>query len=444
MTRGRRPPGPPWTATPRLLGQLFTDRLELIGSATSTYGDAVRIAIGPKALYVFNHPDHVKYLLADNNTNYHKGIGLAEARRTLGDGLLTSDGELWSKQRRTVAPAFSTKRIARQAAVVAEEGRALVDRLLASHGRGPVDLVGEMTRLTLGVLGRSLLDADLGAFGSIRHSFESVQDQAMFEAVTLGLVPRWLPLPIHRRFRRSRRELRQVADELIARRRSAPVPGADDVLSRLVASADGETGLRQARDELITLLLAGHETTASTLSWTMTLLDRHPEVADRIHQEAVDVLGDRPPEYEDLHRLTYTSMVVEEVLRLYPPVWLLPRIAVDDDEVAGYSVPAGSDVVVCTYTLHRHPEFWPEPDRFAPERFAPQGASGRPRYSYIPFGAGPRFCVGNSLGVLESVFVVAMIARELRLSTLPGARIVPEPMLSLRVRGGLSMTVHPV
>jgi enediyne biosynthesis protein E7 len=192
----------------------------------------------------------------------------------------------------------------------------------------------------------------------------------------------------------------------------------------------------------VTLLLAGHETTASTLGWTLYLIDRHPEVRERLHEEAVSVLGDRLPVFEDLPRLRYTGMVLEEVMRLFPPVWILPRKAQGDDEVGGFRVPAGADVLICPYTLHRHPAFWPDPERFDPERFAAP-ASERPRYAYIPFGAGPRFCVGNNLGLLEATFVVAQLARELRLSKAPGYRVVPEPMLSLRVRGGLPMTVAP-
>jgi len=447
--RGTRrvPPGPPRTATLGLLKNLTTDRLKLMSSAASGYGDAVRMAIGPKVLYFFNHPDSAKHVLADNSANYHKGIGLVQAKRALGDGLLTSEGGLWREQRRLIQPAFQHKRIVAQAGIVAAEASGLVDRLRSHVDGAPVDVTGEVTRFTLGVLGRTLLDADLGAFGSIGHAFEAVQDQAMFEMVSLSMVPTWLPLPKQLRFRRARRELQRVVDTLVSERDAwaGGVTG-DDVLSRLIESthreADPAVGHQRMRDELVTLLLAGHETTASTLSWTLHLVAHHPEVRARLHAEAVDVLGDRPPEYEDLRMLTYTSMVVQEAMRLYPPVWILPRLAQQDDEVAGYHVPAGADVLVCPYTLHRHPGLWDEPDVFDPERFSPERTANRPRYAYIPFGAGPRFCVGSSLGTLEAIFAIAMIARELRLSAVPGHHVVPEPMLSLRVRGGLLMTVH--
>ncbi|SEP52412.1 cytochrome P450 [Amycolatopsis saalfeldensis] len=445
MSSRRVPPGPPRTAMVGLLRKLAEDRLGLMTSAADRYGDAVRMAIGPKTLYFFNHPDHAKHVLADNAANYHKGIGYVQARRALGDGLLTSEGELWREQRRTIQPVFQHKRIAAQAGMVAEESAKLVARLRAKEGGGPVDVLEELTGFTLGVLGQSLLDADLGSFHSIGHSFEAVQDQAMFEMQSMSMVPMWVPLPKQLRFRRARKDLQLVVDRLVDDRVRGPRPDGDDVLTRLIEStaqeSDHRVGEQRMRDEMITLLLAGHETTASTLGWTLYLVDRHPEVLARLHAEAVEVLGDRLPGYEDLRRLKYTAMVLNEVMRLYPPVWILPRQAQADDEVGGYHVPAGSDVLVCPYTLHRHPGFWDDPARFDPDRFHPDRSDSRPRYAFIPFGAGPRFCVGNHLGMMEATFVTAMIARDLRLAKVPGYEVVAEPMLSLRVRGGLPMSV---
>ncbi|OLT19157.1 cytochrome P450 [Actinomadura sp. CNU-125] len=438
---------------PGVFGKLVRDRLGLMTSAVTEYGDAVRVAAGPKTLYIFNHPDHAKHVLADNSGNYVKGIGLQQARRALGDGLLTSEGERWREQRKTIQPVFQHARIAAQATAVAEEASGLVERLKARRGLGTVDVVEEMTGLTLGVLGRTLLDADLGGFSSIGRAFERVQDQAMFEMVSLSMVPMWVPLPRQLRFRRARAELRRVVDRLVADRRAGWSPEADDALSRLVAAvrkeADPAAADRRLHDELVTLLLAGHETTASTLGWSLHLIDGHPDVRRRLHEEAVEVLGDRLPVYDDLRRLTYTSTVIQEAMRLYPPVWILTRQAVNDDEVGGFRVPAGSDVLICPYTLHRHPDYWEEPDSFVPERFAPENAGEpgspreRPRYAYIPFGAGPRFCVGSNLGLMEATFVLALVSRDLRLVGVPGRRVTPEPMLSLRIRGGLPMTVHP-
>jgi cytochrome P450 len=418
-----------------------------MSEAVAEYGDAVRVAIGPKTLYIFNHPDHAKHVLADNAANYHKGIGYTEAKRALGDGLLTSEGALWKEQRRTIQPVFQHKRIAAQADVIVAEALGLVARLRAHQGAGaPVDVLSEITALTLGVLGSTLLDADLGEFESVGHSFEAVQDQAMFEMETLGMIPRWLPLKGQRAFRSARADLQRVVGLLVAHRKANPVEAGDDVLTRLIASTGKESDPRVAdrrmRDELVTLLLAGHETTASTVGWTLDFVSRHPEVRERLHAEAVAVYGDRRPTYEDLTGLRYTNMVLQEAMRLHPPVWILPRRALADDEVGGYHVPAGAEVLICPYTLHRHPRYWAEPERFDPERFDPDVKSDRPRYAHIPFGAGPRFCVGNHLGMMEATFIISTLMRDLKLAAVPGFRVTPEPMMSLRLGGGLPMFVH--
>lgn len=448
MTRpaGRAAPGPPRTQTFRLLRKLATDRLGLMTEARE-YGDAVRVAIGPKTLHVFNHPEYAKHVLADNAGNYAKGIGYIQARRALGDGLLTSDGERWRTQRRTIQPVFAHRRIAAQADAIVDEAQQLVTRLAGHAGAaGSVDVLDELTDFTLGVLGRTLLDADLSPFGSVGASFEAVQDQAMFEMESLGMVPTWLPLRRQRRFRRARKDLARITDRLVARRQATLRADGDDVLTRLILSTrqehDPDVGRRRLHDELITLMLAGHETTASTLGWALYLVDGYPEVARRLHEEAVAVLSDRRPQHADLAKLTYTAQVISEATRLYPPVWILTRQAKQDDDVGGYHVPAGGDVLICPYTLHRHPDYWDDPDTFDPDRFAPDRPTDRPRYAHIPFGAGPRFCVGSHLGLMEATFVLAMLARELRLHTVPGFRAVPEPMLSLRISGGLPMTVR--
>ncbi|WP_204299387.1 cytochrome P450 [Actinoplanes campanulatus] len=425
---------------------MVRSRLDVMTWAAAEYGDAVRLPLGPKTLYFFNHPDHARHVLADNAGNYTKGLGMVHARRALGDGLLTSEGALWRRQRRTIQPVFQAKRIADQLGAIRDEAESLAARLRTAAGRGQVDMREEMTAFTLGVLGRTLLDADLSRFASVSDSFEAVQDQAMFDAISLGTVPLWLPLPLQTRFRRARRDLQRIVDRLAADRAAKPAGG--DLISRLIESfrkdADQRSARTRMRDELVTLLLAGHETTASTLTWAFHLLDEHPHAWERLHDEAVDVLGGGPLTLTGLHQLTYTTQVIEETIRLYPPVWLLPRIAVAADEIGGFPVPAGADVLLCPYLLHRHPAFWTAPDRFDPDRFDTASTARRERYSYIPFGAGPRFCIGNSLGMMEATVALATVARDLRLRKAPGYRVSGEAMLTLRVRGGLPMTVHPV
>ncbi|MET8232747.1 cytochrome P450 [Micromonospora sp. NPDC005298] len=438
-------PGPPPWATPGLLRKLWGDRLRLLSDAADEYGDVVRFAMGPKTLYFFNHPDHARHVLTDNAANYHKGLGLAEARRRiLGDGLLTSEGETWRGQRRVVSPAFRRERIAGFADVVAEAGVQLTGRLEARTG-DVVDVAGEMTALTMDVLGRTLLDADLSPLSFLGSAFETAQEQAMFEMVTLGALPLWLPLPRHRRFRAARRQIEDAVRTLVNTREQGAGTDGSDLMAMLLRAGGGEpnadarwTGLR---DQIVTMLLAGHETTASTLSWTWYLLSQHPEVAERMRAEAVAALGDRTPVYADLTGLPYTTMVIQETMRLYPAVWGLPRRALAADEIGGYPVPAGADVMISPYTLHRHRDFWTEPDQFRPERFAADAPPVAHRYAYIPFGAGPRVCVGSHLGMLEATLIAAMVARRFRFEFAGPAEPVPEAMLSLRVRGGLPVRV---
>jgi enediyne biosynthesis protein E7 len=440
----RTMPGPPRTATVPLLARMVHHRLEVMEYAVGNFGDAVRLPLGHKTLYVFNHPEHAGHVLVDNAANYRKGIGQVHARRVMGNGLLTSDGELWRRQRKTIQPLFQARRLAGLVTVMAEEAEKLVARLRESADRGPVDIRDEMTGFALGVLGRSLLDADLGRFATIGESLEAIQDQAMFEVMSLGAVPLWVPLPRQLRFRRARKDLQHIVDRLAAEGRSRT--GGQDIVSRLLESAgreqDHRAGRARMRDELVTLLLAGHETTASTMSWAFYLLDKHPEAWERVHAEAVEVFSRGTPDAAALHRLRFTTNVIQETLRLYPPVWLLPRIAEDADEIGGYLVPAGADVLISPYLMHRNRELWDSPLRFDPDRFGKQGTPGGHRYAYIPFGAGPRFCIGNNLGMMEATLVLSAVARDLRLRKVPDYQVVGEPMLTLRVRGGLPMTVH--
>jgi len=358
--------------------------------------------------------------------------------------LLTSEDEVWKHQRRIIQPAFRRDRLAGFASAVTDAGQALTARLSARVG-DTVDMSEEMTRLTMSVLGKSLLDADLSPLRMLGPAFEVAQDRAMFEMVSLGAVPVWLPLPRNHRFWRAKRQLEDAIEVLVAGRAHARGGDGTDLLSILAGAYSGERNARKRwsgmRDELITILLAGHETTASTLSWTWYLLGGHPEAEAALHAEAVEVLGGRTPGHEDLVRLPYTTTVIQEAMRLYPPVWGLTRRSLAADEVGGYRVPAGADVMISPYTLHRHPGFWPNPDQFRPERFASSAAVTTHRYAYIPFGAGPRVCVGSHLGMMEATLIAAMVAREFRFELAVGARPAPEAMLSLRVRGGLPVRV---
>lgn len=436
-TTGRRRTLPPaalrgrWSA----LRAAARDRLALM-TEVAAQADAVTLRMGSKTLLVFNRPEYARHVLRDNHSNYRKGIGLVQSRRALGDGLLTSEGERWRRQRALVQPLFAGERLSAFAPVVAAEASRLGNRWRERSAAGAVDMVSEMTGFTLGVLGKVLLNADLRAYTFVEEAFAAVQQQAMFEMVTLGLVPHWLPLSGQRRFRRARAELDRVVDDLVGMRAGE---AGDDLVSTLLADADREPGVAGVRDELITLMLAGHETTASTLSWLWLEIDRHPEVAGRLRAESERVLGGRPATAADMPRLTYTMAVVHEVMRLHPPVWILPRTAVEEDEIGGYHVPAGADVLICPYILHRHPGLWHAPDRFDPDRFAAARPGERAQYAYLPFGGGPRACVGSNLGLLEACICVATLVSRFRIELVPGTRVSTVANLSLRPHPALPM-----
>ena len=441
--RARAVPVAPGYTVIGMLPAARRDRLGLMTGLAGQFGDAVRFTIGPRPFYFFNHPDHVRHILIDNSANYHKGIGLIQARRALGQGLLTSDGASARRQRRAMAPAFGRQHVPDFAAAVSAAAQDLLAWLSRQVDQGPADVTGELRQLTLRVLGRSLLGRDLAPVRPISNAFDVVQDQAMYEVLTLGLVPHWLPLPRNVRFRQARRLLNDVVSGLLPDRAAAAddAQHRDDLVGRLCSAsqepAGGVAQSDQLRDELLTVLLAGHETTASTLGWTWHLIDQHPDTAGRLRAEAGRVLSDRLPGIAEVEELRYTKAVVLESLRLFPPVWLLSRRAVAPDVVDGYHVPSGADVLLSPFTLHRHPAFWVDPERFDPGRFADGEISDAQRQAYLPFGVGPRACIGSTLGLLETTLVTAMIAREYTLRSVPGRQPVPEAMLSLRPAGGL-------
>jgi cytochrome P450 len=314
------------------------------------------------------------------------------------------------------------------------------------HDGSTLDIHQEMMRLTLAVVGKTLFDADVeGEAEEIGQALSTALK--LFDTVTLpfaGLMEK-LRLPSVRRFERAKARLDQTIYRIIHERRGSP-EDRGDLLSMLLLATDTEgdgTGMTdlQLRDECMTLFLAGHETTANALTWTFYLLARHPEVMDRVRAEALDVLGDRPPTYEDLAALPCTERVVREALRLYPPIWALERRAMVADELGGYPIPAGSTVIVSPWVTHRHPAFWSAPERFDPERFTGAQAEDRPTLAFLPFGAGPRFCIGGHFAITEAVVITALVIRRWKLHLAAGHAVVPEPGITLRARHGVVLTL---
>jgi cytochrome P450 len=411
------------------------------------FGDIVRFRMGPRVYHLVNHPDYIGHVLRDRQQNYQKGIGLMQAKAILGNGLLTSDGDLWLHQRRLMQPAFHSQRIAELTPIITKVVSSFLDRWEGARTSGaPLDVSAEMTRLTLRVLGETLFRMDVAERADeVADAFAVVADDAIRRMAAIVPWPRSLPTSRNLRLRRAHRTLDTFVAGIIEHRRRESREGGD-LLSRLMVEG-GPRGSsimtdRQLRDELMTMLLAGHETTASALTWTWYLLSRYPHAEREVSLEVARVLAGRLPAFEDCARLTFTRMVIEESLRLYPPVWLIPRQAVSDDAIGGFRIPAGSGVLISPFAVHRHPIFWDNPEGFDPDRFAPGRAERRPAYAYLPFGAGHRSCIGSGFGMLESQLVVAMTVQRYRLDLVAGASVEPEAVLTLRPRAGLPMTVH--
>jgi cytochrome P450 len=415
-------------------------------SAARRFGDVVYFKIGPRRGYLITNPADVRHVLQDNARNYHKSPLYDKLRLSIGNGLLTSEDEFWLRQRRIAQPAFHRHRIAALASVMADAARdaAAQWEAIASAGR-PVDVGEEMMRLTRTVVLRALLGADLGPFGAEVDGAWTIINQHIGESFwSLGFTDRW-PTPKYRRFQAARAVLRAAVDHVIGERRRSP-SDRGDLLSMLMSARDEETGEamtdEQLRVEVTTFLLAGQETTSLALTWTWYLLSQHPGAAQRLEDEIDAVLGGRPPEYADLANLPYARMVVDEAMRLFPPAWGFSRQALNDDELGGYHLPRGWLAFVMPYVLHRLPAFWDDPDAFDPERFTPERSATRSKYVYIPFGAGPRQCIGSHFALIEAQLVLATLAQSYRLQLAPGHRIEPWPLITLRPRFGMPMTIE--
>jgi cytochrome P450 len=432
---------------------LLRDPLGTYERARRTYGDLVRLVAGPPGRRVVLHlvfePEQVRQALADHGHTKDMAF-YTETAETLGDALLTSDGERWCRQRRIIQPLFTRQRMTAYVAAMAEDAARLAASWDAAAAAGrPVDLHREMTAFTLRVIGRLLFGADVdAAIGEVGAAFPVLNRYVHQRIVSPVRWPRSWPTPANRRAASSRATLDAVVDQIIARRRAGPArPEADDLVARLLAARDPDTGDHlddtEVREQVLLFLLAGHETTATALTFTLHLLGRHPEEQRRVRDEAREVLGDRAPTAADAASLARTTRVVKEALRLYPPVYGVGRRTGAAGTVGGYLLPAGSVVVVSPWVTHRHPRHWPDPDRFDPERFTPEREAGRHRYAYLPFGAGPRACLGSHFAMLEAVIAAASVVRGYRLETPPG----PLPLatgITLRPAAAVPCTLRPV
>ena len=384
-----------------------------------------------------------------NHRNYRRSRNSDKLRRALGNGLLTNDGTSWLKQRRLMQPAFHRKRIAHFGDTMTDETQKLLAAWQAEPTRGkPLDVSGEMMRLTLAIVSRTMFGTTvMQETEQLGPAVTELQEDTLRRQFVLVDLPEWVPLPKLRRAKEARKAIERVVTGIIESRRRSGVSEHEDLLSMLMNARDADTGEpmddAQLRDEVRTIFLAGHETTSNALAWTWYLLARNPNAATKLRAELDRVLGGRLPTTDDIPQLPYTKMVVEESMRLLPPVWAISREAISDDEVGGYRIPAGSTLVLSQFLTHRHPDFWDDPESFDPERFSPDRTKDRHRFAYFPFGGGPRICIGSSFAMLEAQLLLATIAQRYDLDLVPGHPVELEPLVTLRPRYGIMMTPRP-
>jgi cytochrome P450 len=423
------------------LANIAADPLECL-TALSKHGDTVpyQTAYGP--IYLINHAAGARRVLQSGN--YVRGSML---KMVLGDGLLASEGPYWRRQRRVMQPAFHQRRVAGMDSVITSIAAEMLGRWREFSASGqPVDVAAEMPRLTLRIIAKALFSVDLNdQLDALSGAVTQLDEELGRFASMLFTAPPQMSLARNRRFETALREVDRVVQNIIVGRRGSDEK-IDDLLGLLLSHRGKEDGKgladRQIRDEAVTMLLAGHVTTANALSFTWYLLARHPAVEARVHDEVDRVLGRRVPTARDIPELRYTRMVLHESLRLYPPVWFISRKAVADDVVGGCRIPAGAPVVVSPYLLHRHPDYWVDPERFDPERFDPGNAADRSDHAYLPFGGGQHACIGAHFAMLEGQLILATVAQRYRLSLTGETQVEPVPALTLKVRDPLPMNLQ--
>lgn len=440
-------PGPSGAEMLRQLRDIQRMPHEFLLSCARTYGGVTQFPIGNLPVYAVSDPAGVRHILQDNARNYTKDtIQFNTLALVTGEGLLTSDGDYWLRQRRMMQPAFHRQR-------VAAFGRTMVgatEKMLARWDSLPdgvtLDIDHEMMKLTLEIVGQTLFSTDLSAAaGDLVQAVLITLDYIVYRAQTPLALPPFAPTPRNRAFNRALQTLDNAVYRLIAARRAESTKIQNgDLLDLLLAARTGDgqpMSDRQLRDEIITLIIAGHETVASALTWTWYLLAKNPTVTTALATELAQRLNGRPPSVDDLPNLPYTRAVFDEALRLYPPAWLITRKAQTMDEVAGRVIPADALVIISPYVVHRDERLWPESEAFRPERFLGEAA---PRLGYLPFGGGPRLCIGNTFALVEGALILATVAQRYRLLAEPGHAVQAEPLVTLRPRGGLPLRLERV
>jgi cytochrome P450 len=424
----------------RLLNNFRNAPIRFLTRMTSTYGDIVYFRAARRDIYLFNDPESIQQILVTHQNSFHKGLALQRTKNLLGEGLLTSEDELHLRQRRMIQPMFHRQRIAGYAGTMVS----LAEYLAGDWQDGAtLDVHAEMTHLTLLIVAKTLFDTDVeseaGEIGQVVTTLITNFTRTLGPLADLRLR---LPLPATKRILAARERLEAGIEAMIAERRAGGDRG--DLLSMLIAAQDEEDQQhrmsdKQVRDEVLTLFLAGHETTANALTWALYLLSQNPAAARQLHTELKQVLNGRSPTYEDVEALSYTRMVLSEAMRLYPPAWILTRTAMEDVEIGGYLIPKGSTVLSSQWVVHHNGRYYPEPLKFDPERWTPENAAARPKMAYFPFGGGTRVCIGESFAWMEGILLLATLAQKWEMHLEPGFPVELLPEITLRPKYGMRM-----
>lgn len=441
------PPGPPaWKGISNLKA-LRKDALSFLLQMSEQYGGVCRFYVGYIPITFVSDPDAVRHVVQENHRNYNKQTrGFAVLRELLGNGLLTSEGSFWLRQRRLAQPAFHRQRLSAFAGMISDAAKSLSDDW-SRRTATPFDLTEDMMKLTLVIVSRALFGTDLGAqAGVVDEAFSAALEYAKDRLTQIVMLPRWIPTPGNLKANAALGQLNGVVYGVIEKRRSERQEGRHDLLAMLMEAKDEDTGEQmsngQLRDEVMTLMLAGHETSANALSWTFALLSKNPDARTKLEAE-VDALGGKTPGVEDLMKLPYTKAVLDEAMRLYPPAWSFSRSPESDDLLNGFKVHKGSIVLMSSYVTHHNPTLYPDPFAFEPERFLHEKEKTQPRFAYYPFGGGPRLCIGNNFALMEMALVLAILTQRFRVELEPDQQLVPDAMITLRPKGGLRVRVAP-
>ncbi|MEI2693333.1 MAG: cytochrome P450 [Anaerolineae bacterium] len=439
----RYPPGPKERFPMQFVLRFGADRLGFLREMAA-YGDIAHMQTRGLHFYLINHPELIQDVLVTHHRSFVKSRALQVARRLLGDGLLTSEGELHLRQRRLMQPAFHRQRMAAYSQVMASYAEQTAERWQTLGNGAAVDMAQEMMRLTLAIVGKALFDADVeGEAAEIGQALTEALHAVNRLLLPGGELAEKLPLPASQRAEQARQRLDATIYRIIAQRR-ASAEDRGDLVSMLLAAQDEQGGMSdvQVRDEAMTLFLAGHETTANALTWTWYLLSQNPAEERRLHKELDQVLAGRTPTLDDLPHLPYTRMVLSEAMRLYPPAYAIGRQVVEPYSVRDYVIEPGATVFISQYVMHRDPRYWFDFERFDPNRWTPEAQARRPKFSYFPFSAGPRVCIGEGFAWTEGLLALATLAQRWQARLVLGQPVALEPLITLRPKHGMRMTLH--